>query len=298
MLAVGALSHAVKLRARHQIGVPVPVSGRSSAPNKSAQDDSVQGAYAACVRLMAEGVNADTLTTATALGPLGQLGVVQMGLYAPTLNEATGRPTGLNLLGQFHAPGFPAAPRALTLAVAHPACQAFNDHQVVDHEVGAGGPEFPLKARYVQHLNDLGCDLSKCHLLALPVEIQAVTHGVLTLLVTASPDSWRWAEVELLRSTVWLFAAWLRLVELTNLLEASGILRQPRSGANVQVSERQQAILQALRDGRSNPSIATTLGFSVSTVKQDISALQKMLGARNRHEVVQRAIAVGLLTAD
>ncbi|MFM7146806.1 MAG: LuxR C-terminal-related transcriptional regulator [Actinomycetales bacterium] len=128
--------------------------------------------------------------------------------------------------------------------------------------------------------------------------IQAVTHGVLTLVMTTAPDTWGWADVELLRGTVWLLAAWLRLAELTNLLEASGILGKPRTGAKVHISERQQVILQALRDGRSNPSIATTLGFSVSTVKQDISALQKMLGARNRHEVVQRAVAVGLLTTD
>jgi DNA-binding CsgD family transcriptional regulator len=258
----------------------------------------VQAAYAASVRLVADGVDADTLTTATTLGPLAQLGVVQVGLYAPTRNEATGRATGLNLLGQFHAPGFAAAPKALTLAVAHPACQAFKDHEVIDHRIGAVGPEFPLKARYAEQLQDLGCDLSKCRLMALPVEIQAVTHGVLTLLMTTAPDTWGWADVELLRGTVWLLAAWLRLAELTNLLEASGILGKPRTGAKVHISERQQVILQALRDGRSNPSIATTLGFSVSTVKQDISALQKMLGARNRHEVVQRAVAVGLLTTD
>jgi len=132
----------------------------------------------------------------------------------------------------------------------------------------------------------------------VPVDYQAVTHGVLTLLATRFPGSWNWADAELMRGTVSLVAVWLRMTHATNLLQASGILSPGSPGRNVRLSERQVAVLQALREGKSNTFIAATLGFSISTVKQDIRALQVMLGARNRHEVVQRALQVGLLPVD
>ncbi len=269
--------------------------GRSRAPDHGSHQAPTPASYAACVRLVADAVDAQTLVNSIARGPLHQLGVLQAALYIPTTVAATRGPTTLTLLGQYCIPGLEAPPGALTLTVPHPACAAFTTHEVVDRRLDDADSAFPLLTRYSEQLDALAYESTQCRFIALPIDIQAVTQGVLTLLVSGGPDAWSWPEVELLRGAASLLAVWLRLTQLTNLVEASGMLR-PQPGANVHLTERQHTILQALRDGKSNTSIATSLGFSISTVKQDISALQKMLGARNRHEVVRRAFAAGLLT--
>lgn len=265
---------------------------------QNAQDDSVSASYLACVRLVADGIDAHALTQAIARGPLHRLGVVQSALYIPADNSHPGRGSSLVLAGHYNEPGIDSAPRSLALHVTHPACRAFQSQEVVDWPMMEIADEFPLMSGYGDQLRERGYELTSCRMLALPVDYQSVTHGVLTLQATNLPGSWRWADAELMRGTVSLVAVWLRMTQATNLLQASGILSPGRAGRNVRLSERQVAVLQALRDGKSNTFIAATLGFSISTVKQDIRALQVMLGARNRHEVVQRALRVGLLSVE
>lgn len=52
------------------------------------------------------------------------------------------------------------------------------------------------------------------------------------------------------------------------------------------LTPRQQAILALLAEGRSNKAIARALGLSPHTVRNHLSALFRLLGARNRAEAV------------
>ena len=61
------------------------------------------------------------------------------------------------------------------------------------------------------------------------------------------------------------------------------------------LSERQIHILGLVRDGRTNASIAHTLGISTSTVKQEMARAMDLLGVTDRHAASQRATERGYL---
>lgn len=61
------------------------------------------------------------------------------------------------------------------------------------------------------------------------------------------------------------------------------------------LSARQLTILGLIRDGRTNASIAHTLGISASTVKQELARSMELLGVTDRHAASQRAMDLGYL---
>ena len=63
-----------------------------------------------------------------------------------------------------------------------------------------------------------------------------------------------------------------------------------------QFSERQEAVLDALRRGKRNKIIAYELGLSESTVKLHVHNIMKKLQAKNRTEAAARASAIGTLS--
>lgn len=67
---------------------------------------------------------------------------------------------------------------------------------------------------------------------------------------------------------------------------------QPRA-----LTARQRQILRLVREGRSNSAIAATLGFSESTIKQELQRMQRMLQATSRFAAAERAWELGLLPA-
>ena len=62
------------------------------------------------------------------------------------------------------------------------------------------------------------------------------------------------------------------------------------------LTERQERVLALVLGGRSNSAIAAQLGYSVSTVKQDIQRAQRLLRTGSRSETAQRASALGLIS--
>ena len=63
----------------------------------------------------------------------------------------------------------------------------------------------------------------------------------------------------------------------------------------VLLTSRQRRILTCVLRGRTNAAIASSLGYSNSTVKQDISRAMRHLGTTTRHEAALRAADLGLL---
>ena len=62
------------------------------------------------------------------------------------------------------------------------------------------------------------------------------------------------------------------------------------------LDEKDMEILGLLADGRSNPEIGRTVHLSPNTVKDRVSKLMRILGARSRAEVVAQAARRGLIT--
>lgn len=61
------------------------------------------------------------------------------------------------------------------------------------------------------------------------------------------------------------------------------------------LTDRQNAVLGLVAQGRSNAAIATMLGVSVSTVKQEVSRIMAHLNAVDRVEAVEIARSLGIL---
>ena len=59
------------------------------------------------------------------------------------------------------------------------------------------------------------------------------------------------------------------------------------------ITERQQQIIALVRAGRTNPQIATEIGFSVPTIKSELAQLRVLLGATNRTDLVTKAARAG-----
>lgn len=81
--------------------------------------------------------------------------------------------------------------------------------------------------------------------------------------------------------------------------KAEGLLSRLQLGRVVSVPEltsREEEILFAVADGRSNNEIADELVVSVETVKSHVCSLYAKLGARNRAHAVALAYHRGILT--
>ena len=56
----------------------------------------------------------------------------------------------------------------------------------------------------------------------------------------------------------------------------------------------QREVLVLMRDGKGNREIAEELGYSVATIKADITALGHLLGASGRAEILDKAKRAGV----
>ncbi len=67
----------------------------------------------------------------------------------------------------------------------------------------------------------------------------------------------------------------------------------PPQEARLQLTARQQRVLAALREGLPNAAIASDLGFSVGTIKADITAMSALFDAVGRKDLVRKAARAG-----
>jgi len=64
--------------------------------------------------------------------------------------------------------------------------------------------------------------------------------------------------------------------------------------APLEITARQREVLVLVREGKSNREIAEDLGYSVATIKADLTALGHLLGASGRAEILDKAQRAGL----
>lgn len=68
-----------------------------------------------------------------------------------------------------------------------------------------------------------------------------------------------------------------------------------RDAGLLHLTDRQREILTLVGRGKSNTSVAVALGYSVSTIKQELQRVMRSMGVSDRLEAVERAQSLGLL---
>lgn len=138
------------------------------------------------------------------------------------------------------------------------------------------------------NLTDLGSTL-----VVLPILYAGTLTGVCTV-ITRLDGPWDWPGLAHLQGTSAAIGLWQRISHLDGAQDSArrraGRGRIPANG----LTNRQHAIIELIRDGKSNASIAKSLGFSVGTIKAEVQYLLTLLSARNRKEIVERADLVGI----
>lgn len=69
-----------------------------------------------------------------------------------------------------------------------------------------------------------------------------------------------------------------------------------RDAGLLHVTTRQKQILRLVEVGKSNTAIALALGYSVSTIKQELQRVMRSMGVSDRLDAAARARSLGLLT--
>ena len=165
-----------------------------------------------------------------------------------------------------------------------PATAAMRHHLPFADSMADLAVQFPL----LNIRPELAHDVSQ---LGIPITLQGVTVGAVLVTLsgtfTWNPDTWQVALG--IQSLLGLY------VRTTERMWSPLRPRSPEFAHRQGLTERQVAILQLVGDDRPTSSIANRLGFSESTIKQDLRRAMIALQVHDRHHAVTRARELGLI---
>ena len=144
---------------------------------------------------------------------------------------------------------------------------------------------YPIAASYLKaHPGQ-----ARSQLVYLPLRRRSVPVGVLGLRFH-QPVQRTWQ----LREALDALASGVTLWAVAHAEAARGTDEGRKRLREVKVSSRQREVLALVREGRTNADIARRLGYSEVTIKADLTALYKLLGASGRDDLVEKATRAGL----
>ena len=171
----------------------------------------------------------------------------------------------------------------------YPLCTAFVEGEVILVTSRDLGPDYPERNRPGSRWNMLRERLPEGAHIHAPIVSDGRSIGAYVVSCQSSRD---WSTLDI--------AAWDAVSHALGMW-----LSHPASGfptdvaevdADSPLSERQVRILDLVRDGRTNTSIAYSLGISASTVKQELARAMELLDVTDRHAASQRAADLGYLS--
>lgn len=233
------------------------------------------------VRMLADAPDGDTVAHAICLGVLPAYGCELVTIYMATTDRQA-----LDLVGQW----------GLERELARMYARMPMDLPSPERDAFARGAEAFVSGRLIAKHYPIAASYLKAHpaqarsqFVYLPLRRRGVPVGVLGLRFhTPVQRTWQLREaLDALASGVTLWAmAQVDAVRSTD----EGRKRQ----RELQVSNRQRQVLTLVREGRTNAEIARRLGYSEVTIKADLTALYKLLGANGRTDLVDKAARAGL----
>ena len=136
-------------------------------------------------------------------------------------------------------------------------------------------------------------DLTSGGQVFLPIVLDSIPVAAVMITTTQAfrwdPETWRCAQ-----AVQALLGLYMRVTDRVWLPKRP---LSPEFATRQGLSQRQISVLTLLAHGRKLPAIAARLGFSESTIKQDLRRAMAILGARDRREAIDRAIEFGLITS-
>lgn len=243
----------------------------------------------AFLRLLTSAPDGNTLVSALLRGALQRYKPVTGTLFVPDAGERN-----LVMIGAAGPVTLSAAAyRYCSLDVDLPTTRSYLTGQTLFLPQATWIEQFPALSYVVDAMDD-AARASHLVMVSAPLLYQGVARGVVNF--TLSQDRrWDYDDYTYFDGLLAAVSLWARIQDLTARLDAAGVTGSlPRVRA-AGVTDRQRAILGLLSAGKSNEAIARTLGYSVSTVKNDLASLMSLLAARDRHEILERARAAGLI---
>ena len=135
--------------------------------------------------------------------------------------------------------------------------------------------------------------IGACQAVSAPIVIQGVTIGAFGG-ITRSKRTWTSLDFALLDGLSAVLGLWMTN-PLTRLPKPDRLATHHTD--SIHLTERQKSILLLVESGRSNTSIAQVLGYSVSTIKQELQRAMRATRAHNRIDAARRARELQLLPA-
>ena len=232
-------------------------------------------------RMLADAPDGGTVAHAVCRGVLPAYGAELVTIYLATPDR-----TALDLFGQW----------GLEHELVRLYARLPMDLPSPERDAYLSGSEAFVSARMVAKHYPIVASYLKAHpaqarsqLAYLPLRRRGIPVGVLGLRFH-QPVQRTWQLRETLDALVSGVALWASAQAAT----VHGTDEGRRRLREVKVSNRQREVLALVRDGRTNAEIARRLGYSEVTIKADLTALYKLLGASGRDDLVDKAARAGL----
>lgn len=132
------------------------------------------------------------------------------------------------------------------------------------------------------------------YLVSQPVFAAGIPVGAIGFVSNQTRESIE-STAPMLSSIASAIALWLTHPQTQQSVNTLGLNRE--STDSLRLTARQQRILLLISDGKSNAAIAHLLGYSLSTVKQELQRTLSVLRVDNRQAAVVRARELGLLAS-
>jgi DNA-binding CsgD family transcriptional regulator len=236
---------------------------------------------AAFLRMLADVPDADTVAAAIARGALAAfrpdaavIGSIDLGQQVLSADGVFGVSPEIR---EFYA--------SVPLETDIPATICYRTNTVITRRRAQLAVDFPLVAPYV----NASPTPPEGESAVFPIRFRGTVVAVLGL-DFAQPVAEPWH----LRSAVSTIAGPLAMWCLLRreLDDVPGIHRG-RPDRPLTITDRQRRIIALLREGCTNPQIATEIGYSVPTIKAELAHLRVLLGATSRTDLVIRATRAG-----
>jgi DNA-binding CsgD family transcriptional regulator len=224
----------------------------------------------AFVRYLADDPRSQAVGTALLRGPLALLDASTAIVFAASADRASLR----CVAAANYPPALLHQLAVLPVKAHHVACRVLRSGVEEVRSVAEAGHQHPAMRQAAESLRG--------EIASIPLRSQGETIGVLGFTCPGGLAR-TWETRRVVDGVVGALSLW---VALQRALDTAVALpdRTPLA-----VTARQRRVLELVREGASNAQIAVLVGYSEKTIKNDLTALYRRLGATSRTDLVARA---------